>query len=111
MNGRAVLLSLLRFDQPLADIEAAVGDLDGEATSVAILTRNDICLVIRRHLAGLLGADEVARWATLIECRDDIEFEPRHEPAVADALFDLANPDLQGPLSDIGSDVLAMLER
>jgi len=110
MNRRAILESLLRFDQPLAELEAAVAELDGDSEPVAIMTRSDIALVLRRYLAGLLDAEEVARWASLIECREDIEFEPRHEAAVADALFDLANPDLQGQLSDISSDVLALVE-
>jgi hypothetical protein len=110
MDNRSILSSLLRFDQPLAELEAALVSLDGEAVSAVTLTRKDIALVVHRYLGGLLHADEVEHWANLIEGRDDIMFEPRHEAAVADAIYDLANPDLQGLLSDISADVLALVE-
>jgi hypothetical protein len=111
MDRRVILSSLLHFDRSLDELEAAVADLDDDGEPVAILTRKDIATVARRYLAGLLEAGEVERWANLIEGRADIEFEPRHEPAVADAIFDLANPDLQGELADISADVLALVER
>ena len=111
MNRRAILESLLRFDQPLPELEAALASLDEDSAPAATLTRSHIALVVRRFEVGLLEAEAVARWADLIECREDIEFEARHEPAVADALFDLANPDLQGPLAEISADVLAVVER
>jgi len=110
MNPRPILLSLVRFDRPLAELEEAVAELEGNGQPLATLTRKDIAAVVRRHLAGLLTASEVARWASLVECREDIEFEQRHEPGIADALFDLANPDIQGPLEDIAADVLALVE-
>jgi hypothetical protein len=110
LNDRAVLSSLVRFDRPLAELEQALADLEPQGKPGATLTRKDITGVVRRHLAGLIGAQEVARWASLVESREDIEFEPRQEPAVADAIFDLANPDLQGALAAIAPDVLASLE-
>jgi len=110
MNNRTILASLVRFDRPLAELESAVADLDAGTQPVATLTRKDIAGVVRRYLAGLLDAAEVEHWANLIECREDVEFEPRHEPVVADAIFDLANPDVQGSLADIGEDVLALVE-
>jgi len=87
-----------------------VAGLDWDGPPVATLTRKDIAAIVRRHMAGLLAATEVAQWANLVECREDIEFEQRHEAAIADALFDLANPDIQGQLVDIGADVLALVE-
>jgi hypothetical protein len=110
MDHRAILASLIRFDQPLAELEATLNGLDGDGEPVVTLTRKDIAAIVHRYQGGLLHAGEVERWANLIECREDIAFEPRHEPVVADAIFDLANPDLQGALAEIGADILAVVE-
>lgn len=109
MDRRAIMASLVRFDLPLPELEAAVAALDWDAVPLVSLRRGDIVGVLRQYSAGLLQAGEVERWANLIECRDDIEFEPHHEPAVVDAIFDLANPELQGALADIYVDVLARI--
>jgi hypothetical protein len=110
MDQRAILASLIRFDQPLAELEAALDSFDGDGDPVVTLTRKDIAAIIHRYLGGLLHAAEVERWANLIECREDIAFEPRHEPVVADAIFDLANPDLQRSLADISTDILSLVK-
>ena len=41
------------------------------------------------------------RWANLVEVRDDLDHDPT-DPVVTNAIFDLANPELQGPLDLIG---------
>lgn len=108
MNRREVLNALIRFEQPIADLEVAVSQLDWDAEADAILTRKDIASVVSRFLAGQLTAAQVERWANLLECREDIDFEPRYEGPVADAVFDLANPDLQGSLVEIADQVLVL---
>jgi hypothetical protein len=110
MTRADILASLIRFDRPIAELEALVAGLDWDAEPAATLRRKDIADVIGRFLTGGLEAGVVARWAELIESREDIAFEPRHEPAVADAIYDLANPDVQGELAEISDDILASIE-
>jgi hypothetical protein len=110
MERSDILSSLIRFDKPIAELEALVAELDWDATPAASLRRTDIAAVIERYLGGQIDPGDVARWANLIESREDIAFEQRHEPAVADAIFDLANPDLQGELAEISADILASLQ-
>jgi len=105
-----VLSSLLSFGEPLDEIAAALGELEWDAEPVVTLTRKHIADVLCRYRAGLLRGDEVERWANLIECREDIDFERGHEPVIADAIFDLSNPDLQGPLATVADEVLASVQ-
>lgn len=111
MDRKAIITSLIAFDRPLSEFRAHLSSLACDGEPVAVLRRQDIAAVVRRYLVGQLDAGAVEAWANLIECREDVEFERRHEEAVADALFDLANPVLQGPLANIAGDVLASLER
>jgi hypothetical protein len=110
MDRADILASLIRFDRPIAELEALVRALDWDAEPVATIRRRDIVAVIERFLAGEIDAGDVVRWADLLEGREDMNFEPRHEPAVADAIYDLANPDLQGELAEISDDILASIE-
>jgi len=110
MTRHDIVAALLRFDRPLEDLRAPLGALDWDAEPVATLTRAQIAAVLRRFRAGEIDAPTVEQWANLVECREDVEFEPRHAEIIADALFDLANPDLQGPVRDLASGLIEDLE-
>ena len=53
-----------------------------------------------RAIAAELSAEQVKDWANAIEGRDDIEFDPQDEKAVADAIFLLANPEINFPITE-----------
>ncbi|MDB5686074.1 MAG: hypothetical protein JWR77_663 [Rhizorhabdus sp.] len=109
MSRASIITSLIRLDRPLPELRAALAELDWDAEPVATLTRSNIAAILHRFVAGDLDSATVEAWANLVECREDVVFEPRNEEAVADALYDLANPDLQGPLEGILPDLLATL--
>ena len=108
MDRSAAIAALVAFDRPLAEVRDALDGLplDG-AGPVAVLRREHIAAVVRRVLAGRINAGDVEAWACLVEGRDDLEFEPRHEEAVADALYDLSEPE--AGLDAVAPEVLARL--
>lgn len=108
MDRSALLAALIRHEQPLDRVVMALADLPPDTTPAATLTRMDISAILDRYVLGELSAADVSRWAALVECREDIEFEPRHEEVIADALYDLSNPDIL-PLADILDDVRFLL--
>lgn len=65
--------------------------------------------VLRRWQSGVLTDEEVEEWANLVEVRDDLDHDPA-DPAVADAIFDLANPVLQGALREVGPALIEKLQ-
>jgi hypothetical protein len=107
MDRPALLAALIAFDRPLAELRAGLDALDPPARAVATVRREDVVAILRRYLAGQLDAGSVSDWAALVESREDLEFEPRHEEAVSDALADLAYPE--GEFSDVAEDLLAYL--
>jgi len=109
VDRAAQIAALLRFDRPLPELQSALRALEPDAEPVATLTRGHILAVLKRFQAGELDAATVERWAAMVESREDIEFEPRHAETIADALFDLANPDLQGALETLIPDLVADL--
>lgn len=63
------------------------------------LRADDLRRVLRQFDRGELSAEQVAAWADALEMRDDVELDPDCEEAVRDAVFVLANPDLEGALN------------
>ncbi|WP_106511288.1 hypothetical protein [Allosphingosinicella deserti] len=110
MDRRATLSSLLALDRPLSELNQALDALDWSDQPAETLRRTHLAAVLRRYASAELSAEDVAQWASLVESREDLGFEPRHEEAIADALFDLGNPDLQGDLHDIVDDLLDALD-
>ena len=99
MNRQAVLSSLIRFNEPVTRLKVALEsfpwDIDHPLVSV---TRGDVIAILDRFIAGEFTAEVLEEWANLVEGREDIVFEADHGPAISEAIFQLANPALCGPL-------------
>jgi hypothetical protein len=109
MSRQSVLSSLVQFDAPLADLKAALALFSWDADPVITLTRRDIAAVLERFTSREIDVATVEEWANLVECREDIRFEPEHEKTIAAAIHDLANPELRGKVMDTAPDLLGSL--
>jgi hypothetical protein len=87
--------SLVELTGPLDTVAARVRTLewDYEGETV-ILRRAHIAFALDQYLSGALSDVDVERWANLIEGREDISFEPRHEDWLDEVIFQLANPGM-----------------
>jgi hypothetical protein len=111
MTRETAVQSLVWFDRPLHLLRENVGifPFDWDGPPLAILRREHLLSVLARWRNGELSAEDVEDWANLVEVRDDLQHDPA-DPAVAKAVFDLANPTLQGDLTEVGPVLLQSLE-
>ena len=111
MDRKSIIASLIGFDKPLNDLRRELAELgwDWDADPLTVLTRQNLAAMIDRFLIGELDAETIESWANLIEGREDIVFESGCEATVAEALHDLANPELSGRLDAIATEVRARL--
>jgi hypothetical protein len=63
------------------------------------LGRTDARRVLDRYASGGLSADDCAQWAEALEAREDVGFEKGHEDRLTSFLFEMANPEINEPLS------------
>ena len=110
MTREEAVQSMVRFDKPLDALRDGVSafPFDWDGTPLAILKREHVVDILKRWQTGDLTNEEVEGWAQLVEVRDDLDHDPA-DPAVFEAVFDLANPFLQGPLELVGLALLAKL--
>ena len=64
------------------------------------VSRKTLKTVLQRFVNNDLHAREVADWASLIEACDQVEYEPGFERLIADIVFELASPEINGALTD-----------
>lgn len=91
------LRDLVRLAAPLDRLrgELAQHPWDSPVPFVT-LCAGDVVRVLDRFLKGELTASAVEEWADALEMREDVTFE---KELVKEAIFDLANPVLQGALT------------
>jgi hypothetical protein len=94
-SRREILRKLVTLESPRAELAGFAWDSE----ELVSLTRADALRVLRRYVDGTLSLVAVTRWAEAIEVRDDIGREAGFEQPLNDFLFELANPELDGPLA------------
>ena len=95
-----IVKSLIELSRPVREISAELihwpWDYEGEP---ALLCRSHVESVVRRCLSDHLSLAELEAWADAVECREDIDYELANEQWIKEALFRLANPDIEGKLT------------
>jgi hypothetical protein len=111
MTREDAVQSLARFDTPLNLLRdyLAPFSFDWPGAPLAILRREHLLAVLDRWQRGELSGEDVEEWANLVEVRDDLDHD-RADSAVGRAVFDLANPDIQGRLDEIGPQLINTLK-
>lgn len=107
MTRKEAVIALVAFDRPLDEIENALSSSgwDWDKSALASLSLSQVQSVLKRYERGQLDRADIVEWANLIEAREDIAVD---EDA-AEAIFDLANPVLQGPIEQTMAAILAKI--
>ena len=66
---------------------------------LVILTRPDVLATLAKLLRDNLSADDVERWADVLEVRDDVGLESAHEHVLRQFLYEASTPETEGPLT------------
>jgi hypothetical protein len=61
-----------------------------------VLTREALARILERHASGELATEELTELASELEANDEIDYEPDAEAAIADVLFELSTPEING---------------
>jgi len=89
------------LDQPLEIVLHGLASVAWDSeVELMILRPTHVVEALKRFKSGALDADAIERWASAIEGRDDIGLDHGNSVLLKAVIFDLANPTLQGKLSD-----------
>lgn len=106
---QAVLFELVCAEGDLDDIGTRLRRYpwDWDGNPLVVVAPEDVRAVLTRYRAGAMTSGQLEQWANLIECREDLDFDGGQDGAVRDAIHILANPVLEGALTN---EVAARLE-
>jgi hypothetical protein len=64
-----------------------------------IISRQTLLVALRRFLAADVRKDDLVDWANQIELHDEVQYEPRFNDVISDALFSISSPEINGPIT------------
>ncbi|MGP9635467.1 hypothetical protein ACT3R7_20735, partial [Halomonas sp. AOP43-A1-21] len=95
-----VLKKLIEFSEPVDELSNILKsyswDYDGEPI---VLTASHIRSVLKRFLIDELDPESLEKWANVIECREDIDFEENNHMEIDSVIHYLANSKIEGALT------------
>jgi hypothetical protein len=92
-----ILRDLIALAAPLEQLRVELAEYEWDSPAALVtLGVGDIVRVLERFLVGDVSALNVNEWADAVEMRDDIQVA---DEVAREAIFDLANPALQGDLT------------
>jgi hypothetical protein len=103
------LRSLMEIDGSVGDLVRRVRASGWGQDEIACLQLRHIVHALSLYQAGTISGDDLALWADTLEGRDDVAYEPQHEGVIAECLFVLATPEVNGGLASF--DVSTWIER
>jgi hypothetical protein len=64
-----------------------------------LLTKQALARFLARYVAGELNSTDLVEVANQLEMRDEIDYESGAEAVIADVLFEVASPEINGDLA------------
>ena len=103
-NSIKVLLeSLVKLDKPLDIIKHEIQQNAEQLVDIqdmVELYKIDVVNVMKVFLDKRISSDDLSVWAELVEGRDGIQYEEEFQKVIADVLFWLSSPDINGELTN-----------
>jgi hypothetical protein len=96
----SALRKVLTFSTSIEELKKSLSQLDWDEENVTVtLQFSHVARVLARYVEKGLSTNDIEVWANLIESREDIGFDARNETAIAEIIYELANPVLTEELT------------
>ena len=101
MNRIKVLKELVTFGKPVTVLSNSLSkfewDYDGDPL---VVEASQIQVVLEGFIDGNYSSEDLEGWANLIEGREDLEYEEQHHRSIETIIHSLANPVLEGEITE-----------
>lgn len=94
---KQILLEIFNVEGDLAKLQNEIIEYHWDSEiPFLIVSKGDLAKTIQKFIISDTLFLEVENWANLLECRDDIRYEPEE---LKEYIFELANPYLNGEIT------------
>ena len=105
----AALEDLVELRVPVATSRARLARFAWDSDELVTLTTDHVGSVLERVRDGEVDLAEAEAWADSVHLRDDVGRESGRDDVLNEVLIEMSSPELFGPLSEIGPDLLTRL--
>lgn len=96
-NRKDILKDLILFKANLSDLQNELSQYSWDIEEpILMISIHDFSDVLKRCIENKINFDDLVRWANIIECRDDLDFEVKE---IQEIVFELANPEINGEIT------------
>lgn len=96
-NRKEILTDIVLINGDLSLLEKELSSYPWDIEEpLILLKKNDFATLFKKCLVGKITFKNIVKWANLIECREDIAFEP---DILQEYIFEIANPEINGELT------------
>jgi hypothetical protein len=83
----------------LSNLDKELNDLIHSSVPIVVI-RKTLHTVLSRFMSGDLNATDIYSWANQLEGRDEVQYETGFEGTIADIIFCLSSPEINGQLTN-----------
>ena len=95
-SRKQILLEIFNVEGDLGKLQNEILEYPWDSEMpFLIISKGDLAKTIQKFILSDALFLEVENWANLLECRDDIQYEPEE---LKEYIFELANPYLNGEI-------------
>lgn len=96
-SRKQILLEIFNVEGDLTKLQNEIHEFPWDSEiPFLIVNKDDLAKTIQKFVLSDTLFLEVENWANLLECRDDVQYEPEE---LKEYIFELANPYLNGEIT------------
>lgn len=101
---KRILKDLLEYNVSVKYFEDEIKKINTSENTIddfddIILSKKQLVEVMKKNIDNKITANELTRWAELVEQRDGITYEKEYQDKIADVLFWLSTPEINWELT------------
>lgn len=99
-NRLSIVMDIVSFARPVAEMEKDITSYPWDYSGKGVtLTAKNISHALDMYKFGVITDKDLVDWANLIELREDIVYDAERHDAIEQAIFVLANPEINCQIS------------
>lgn len=97
INRKKALEELISFSISLDEISVKLTRFNWDYVDDPLIVKPEhVILILNKFLDGIINSQELERWAGLLECRDDVDYE---KDCIKEIIHKLSNSYLNGEIT------------
>ena len=92
-----IIKHLINLDKPIDEIKKSLKGLGWDSDDEITMAKGSVKSILNRYIESNIDSKTLNEWANTIEGREDIDYDESCFNEIKQLVYEIANPDLEGP--------------